>query len=343
MSVPEPWSQPDKRSSISHNGPIGSYFSIAPPQRPTIFDNHQISIPIDELHYPESLEATPGPVLVSPKPTISTEVSRSQQHKRRKSKVADRAIVDGVLGGRALSLLTKGRSFPPVGNTGAYVSRPTKKRLEEKERRNKIPRPMNSFMLYRQAYSERIKALTGRGDPQFLSRVAGSSWALETNEVKAEYAQWATLEAENHKKAYPGWKFKTKKPTNHPIVQGVCGISKKRAGTSNCNSNQPSLSPVVDQIPPNDRYFPLVPNANGHPEEAMLCKPFQSCASHLEDTQIPPNDWYIPFVPNANGHPKEPMLCTPFQSYAGYLHHMDTVVTGIEDTDAMQCMPTWLD
>lgn len=67
---------------------------------------------------------------------------------------------------------------------------------------------MNSFMLYRTAYKERIKKWGQQGDNnQLISKVAGLSWPLEPQQTKDFYAECALVERDNHAKAFPNYKF----------------------------------------------------------------------------------------------------------------------------------------
>lgn len=108
-----------------------------------------------------------------------------------------------------LSAMTKGYE-EPVMDMMAWANRPNEVRYKEVEAKHKgkIPRPMNSFMLYRTAYKERIKKWGAQGDNnQLISRVAGLSWPLESDELKGFYAKCANVEKENHQAAFPNYKF----------------------------------------------------------------------------------------------------------------------------------------
>ncbi|KAI0404917.1 hypothetical protein F4802DRAFT_615127 [Xylaria palmicola] len=110
----------------------------------------------------------------------------------------------------------------------AYVNRsPEDRRREVDQSKNgKVKRPMNAFMLYRKAYQNRTKewkrlddirrkeASAGEGKPekghdnhQVISQVCGLSWNMEPQELRDQYDEWAKIERENHKKAFPDYKF----------------------------------------------------------------------------------------------------------------------------------------
>ena len=102
----------------------------------------------------------------------------------------------------------------PLVDAEAYIRRP--KELREEEWRNrrdfpKMPRPVNVFLLYRRAVSERAKKYAGVTNHQVVSKIAGASWKNESEEVKKMFNQYAELEKEYHDKAFPDYKFNPKK------------------------------------------------------------------------------------------------------------------------------------
>ncbi|KAJ5168301.1 uncharacterized protein N7482_003895 [Penicillium canariense] len=99
----------------------------------------------------------------------------------------------------------------PVKDIDAYVNRSVEKRQEEAKEKNDIPRPMNSFMLYRSAYIARIKSLLGGNCNQNVSKVAGTSWKMETKQVRDQFEDWANTERRNHATSHPHYKFKPHK------------------------------------------------------------------------------------------------------------------------------------
>ncbi|KAI0453662.1 hypothetical protein F5B21DRAFT_278060 [Xylaria acuta] len=120
----------------------------------------------------------------------------------------------------------------------AYVNRSPEERRREvaQSKTGKVKRPMNAFMLYRKAYQNRTKEWkrlddirrkeesAGEGKPekghdnhQVISQVCGMSWNMEPQELRDQYDEWAKVERNNHKLAFPDYKFapaksKIKKP-----------------------------------------------------------------------------------------------------------------------------------
>lgn len=110
-----------------------------------------------------------------------------------------------------LSNLTSHMSDIPLRDMELYVHRSISDRLQEARSKGKIKRPMNSFMLYRAAYTERIKAMFHQNNHQEVSRASGKSWRQETPAIKQKYEELANIEKDNHNLAHPDYKFAPKK------------------------------------------------------------------------------------------------------------------------------------
>lgn len=100
----------------------------------------------------------------------------------------------------------------PVKDMEAWVNRSVDVRLKEVEdRKGYVTRPMNSFMLYRSAYAERLKQWGVHNNHQVVSSMAGESWPLEPSEIREHYNDLAKLERTNHQNAHPNYKFSPSK------------------------------------------------------------------------------------------------------------------------------------
>ncbi|TGJ84109.1 hypothetical protein E0Z10_g4648 [Xylaria hypoxylon] len=85
---------------------------------------------------------------------------------------------------------------------------------------------MNAFMLYRKAYQNRTKEWKrvddirrkeesategkpekGHDNHQVISQVCGISWNMEPQDLRDQYDEWAKIERNNHKLAFPDYKF----------------------------------------------------------------------------------------------------------------------------------------
>lgn len=104
----------------------------------------------------------------------------------------------------------------PIRDMHSWVKRPDKERHREvSERSGKIPRPANSFMLYRSAYINRAKHWIKHNDHRKVSIITGISWTLETPQIRTEYKNLAEIEKRNHAKAHPGYRFWVNKERKH--------------------------------------------------------------------------------------------------------------------------------
>ncbi|KAE8361195.1 hypothetical protein BDV27DRAFT_31069 [Aspergillus caelatus] len=111
-----------------------------------------------------------------------------------------------------LSELTKHLTHVPIRDMEGWVHRPIEVRRQEVAKKNgKVARPMNSFMLYRSAYTERTKKWLGQNNHQVVSVAVGHSWKMEPPEIRNKFELLANIEKKNHVKAHPGYRFSPKK------------------------------------------------------------------------------------------------------------------------------------
>ncbi|KAI2635174.1 hypothetical protein GGS21DRAFT_543451 [Xylaria nigripes] len=168
--------------------------------------------------------------------------------RQKKRKVKDDVFPDptGLALAEPLSKLVKDITTATDTNIQEYVTRSPDERRREvaQSKTGKVKRPMNAFMLYRKAYQNRTKewkrldairrkeesASEGRPEKghdnhQVISQVCGLSWNMEPQELRDQYDEWAKIERNNHKLAFPDYKFapaksKIKKPG---VVGGGAG------------------------------------------------------------------------------------------------------------------------
>ena len=124
----------------------------------------------------------------------------------------------------------------PVVDVFEKVNRSIEARQEEAQKDNKIKRPSNSFMLYRSAYGERVKALYPQNNHQIISKICGESWRMETPDIKEKFSAYYELEKENHAKAHPTYKFSPAKSSP----------SRKRRGTGDSSEEEDNGSELGD-------------------------------------------------------------------------------------------------
>lgn len=166
--------------------------------------------------YQEAMKTRSGRALGSPiSPKNADYNRRPKSPKPKKTRPARAARAKGGLQiEKPLSELTKDYAIP-VRDMDAWVNRPAEVRRKEAEKKNGyVARPMNSFMLYRSAFAERVKQFCKENNHQVVSQVSGASWPLEPKEVRDRYEKYATIERDNHQKAHPDYKFAPNKNAN---------------------------------------------------------------------------------------------------------------------------------
>ena len=132
---------------------------------------------------------------------------RSPSPRVKKSRAAKAGKSDAPVINDGLSVLTADYDTP-VKDMNAWVNRSVATRMAEIEKKNGyISRPMNSFMLYRSAYAERVKRFCKENNHQIVSKVSGASWPQEPKEIRERYEKYASIERGNHAAAHPNYKF----------------------------------------------------------------------------------------------------------------------------------------
>lgn len=162
-----------------------------------------------------SLSIRPAPGLSPPKKAAGKggmkagKMFRVQRPKRKtKKEPADKETSPDP---GPLSQMTGEITMVPVRDMEAFVNRPIVDRHQEVVVHGKIKRPMNSFMLYRSAYTDLAKAWLCQNSNQDVSKVMGKSWSKESPFIRQKYESLANIERENHVRAHPNYKFAPRK------------------------------------------------------------------------------------------------------------------------------------
>ncbi|QKX60486.1 uncharacterized protein TRUGW13939_07631 [Talaromyces rugulosus] len=172
--------------------------------------------------------------------TPAAKARRSSGIRRRAKPTKVKRISIPILS-QPMSVLTKNMSHISVRNMRAWVTRDVETRHKEIAQKNgKIPRPMNSFLLYRSAYTERIKAWCADTNHQVVSKVSGQSWPKEPAHIREHYESLALIERDNHHKAYPNYKFMPKKKYKPPR-------DKRKEGQEFNHPDNPCPSPATSE------------------------------------------------------------------------------------------------
>ncbi|KAJ6171053.1 hypothetical protein N7470_000120 [Penicillium chermesinum] len=164
-----------------------------------------------------------SPVWTSPRrhaPTPKAKLSKSPRERRRTAQRDPTKNSRSVPITGPLSEITKHMTDIPLKDMSTYVIRSKEERLKEARDKGKVPRPMNSFMLYRSSYAPRIKVFIGQTNHQEVSRAAGCGWKMEPIEIREMYEEFARTERDNHAATHPEYKFK---PQKGPATTKVVG------------------------------------------------------------------------------------------------------------------------
>eukprot|EP01147_Barroeca_monosierra_P010913 gene10913-2987_t len=95
-----------------------------------------------------------------------------------------------------------------------------------RKRRNKIPRPMNSFMCFAKRYRQILQQENPGLDNKDISRMLGLKWRSLSEDERSIYTEQAKALAHEHRALYPEWKFtrETKKKKRHNDETGSFDI-----------------------------------------------------------------------------------------------------------------------
>ncbi|KAL8792602.1 MAG: hypothetical protein Q9195_004825 [Heterodermia aff. obscurata] len=106
------------------------------------------------------------------------------------------------------SVLDPGPSVPNASNANNANSA-----SEGKNLRGKIPRPPNSFILYRQYHHPLLKAKNPEWHNNQISLVLGKQWRNESEEVKNEFKSKAEALKQQHFQDHPEYHYQPRKPS----------------------------------------------------------------------------------------------------------------------------------
>lgn len=115
------------------------------------------------------------------------------------------------------SAMTAPRLATPTVALRAWVDRPAETRRGEALHRGRVPRPLNTFMLYRKEHSARAKETMSIVNETRVSIVAGSTWRAESEAVKQSFRELAARERANHAVAFPRYRFAPRRITSPPL------------------------------------------------------------------------------------------------------------------------------
>ncbi|KAL8948393.1 MAG: hypothetical protein Q9222_005420 [Ikaeria aurantiellina] len=174
----------------------------------------------------------PTPAIGAPSVDEGSQGSNTSRPKRMGKKSKPVAVSEATISAPLSQLCLD----VPVVDVFEKVNRSTEERQAEARKDQKIKRPSNSFMLYRSAYGDRVKALYPQNNHQIISRICGASWKMETPDITDKFKAYYEMEKENHAKAHPSYKFSPAKTSP----------SRKRRGTGDSSDGDDGQSDLGD-------------------------------------------------------------------------------------------------
>ncbi|KFA81844.1 hypothetical protein S40288_01674 [Stachybotrys chartarum IBT 40288] len=98
----------------------------------------------------------------------------------------------------------------------------------------KIPRPSNAFMLYRQRHHTQVAAENPKVPNPEISKIIGRQWREETSEVKAEFTRLADEAKQRHKERYPDYRYKPRRLAKAKSSQATDSIGEDNDRCAKC-------------------------------------------------------------------------------------------------------------
>lgn len=219
-----------------------------------------------------------------------------------------------------LSELTKDMAHVPIKDMEEWVHRPIEVRQQEAKQKGKIARPMNSFMLYRSAYSERAQKWFAQNNHQVVSRMAGESWRHETPEIRRKYEQLAKIEKANHSRAHPGYRFapeKDKKKRSRSLDE-----RRSKGSESASQSSRPSMISRPSAASPFLGHARSISSDQGSLWDSRDSTPFGFADHGLPAGGYFSSSWHS----NNPGRPAPGMMASPMMSSPEPSHYLQQTV-----------------
>ncbi|OLN86124.1 Silenced mating-type M-specific polypeptide Mc [Colletotrichum chlorophyti] len=102
---------------------------------------------------------------------------------------------------------------PPQLMEDVTLPDPVSSNATAPERKPKVTRPPNAFILYRKDYQAKIKQTHPHLLNNDISGILGKAWNNESHEVRERYRKLAKEYKERHHKLYPDYRYTPRKPS----------------------------------------------------------------------------------------------------------------------------------
>ena len=106
-------------------------------------------------------------------------------------------------------------SYPCLSSSYSTTPQPPLSSAKNKRKDSgHVPRPRNSFIIFRSLERSALKRVAIGANEQNISKVAAELWRKKTPEEKAYYKHLEAIQKQEHQMRYPGWKYHPK-PRDH--------------------------------------------------------------------------------------------------------------------------------
>lgn len=167
---------------------------------PSAHDEHAVASPYSQFYATSSAPSSqlPTPPLVPAPSSSSSSNSRPSMHRH------------------SLSLTLPAHPPPTRHYRPSSHPSPTERRAQRKrdDDPNWVPRPPNSFMIFRREFSREHARLNADGEPipeKHLSKRAGEAWARLSDKEQRVYKVLADKAREDHAIMFPDYKYKPRR------------------------------------------------------------------------------------------------------------------------------------
>ncbi|KAJ5732698.1 hypothetical protein N7493_004179 [Penicillium malachiteum] len=192
-------SQNSAMPPVIYESAANMWQATLPTSYPMVMPSQQVNTPpatsYDDSSRPESASPRWSPATRRRSPRARVVRSpRERRSRPKKNAGSTRSNLGNIRIDAPMSQTTAHMLDIPLRDMEAWAHRSSEERIAQAEDRRSIARPMNAFMMYRSAYSDRAKILLGNKNYQIVNSAIAKSWQIELDEVKAYYNDISRIE-----------------------------------------------------------------------------------------------------------------------------------------------------
>jgi hypothetical protein len=201
-----------------------------------------------------------------------------------------------------------------------------------KNKKKKIPRPANSFILYRRHYQSQIQKNNPGISNNEVSKTLGEMWKTASPQERARFASMAQQAKYAHQEMYPDYKYRprksrvrrsTRRSSDNLTENQISKPAEIRESNVNnsiedCNARIPQTSESSNQLNEPDIGSETMAMLGYFPNEAFFVEPYIGDLfpeslnySYIPNTYIP-----ITYIPNSYTPNTQPLACNLYEHSA---------------------------